>query len=340
MIQLSYDQLEGKILDEAKQLISDGPIDDLYFESRIVNVLNKTASDAYIDLQNYYGTENIHDNGFAPRTKHEIYSGLKCVERRGIITDTTIYNLPFTVSKGARLAETAFVDRPLERRNIYLVPDHTETRIKLDISYHTEGYLRLVENKELSQEKATEYIEYMNTYLTVGERVAATLIHEYGHILSFRILDTLGITERINLYDWFDEYGYLDNVSVRIVSFSQEHPDRKINICMEQLAEDYRVSHDVKNSNDMCCLPHIISFEQDIINPDKFLEGAVIMSNLLSLKGKSKGEKFSQKEKSSIDRVIPFGEANRSSVPTSFRHGEITPITEADKKRDRELLKS
>lgn len=328
------------MLEDAKQLISNDPIDDTYFESRIVNILDKPTSEPYLDIKDYYGDSNVLKNGLEPRTKHEIYSGLKCVERRGIEIDAAIYNLPFTVMKSGRLAETAFVDRTLERRHIYLVPDHTQTRIKQDIAHHTDGYQRLVELGKITQDEVDRHIDYMHRNLNIGERVAATLIHEYGHILSFRSIDRMGIEERIELYNWFDLAGYLDNVSYRIVSFSKEHADRKINICMEQLAEDYRLSQDVKSTNDMCCLPHIISFEQDIINPEKFLEGAEIMSKLLSLNGKAKEGRPSEKEKAALDRVIPFGEANRSSVPTSFRHGDITPITEADKKRDRDMLES
>jgi hypothetical protein len=323
--------------------VAENPdIDDVYFESRFINVLDKPKHPLYQEIYAFYGESRVVHNGLDPRTKYEIYNGMKCVDSRGLQIDSYIINLPFTVMKNGKPAETAFVDRPLPRRHIHLVPDHTPTRILTDISFHKEGYERLVERSELAKNIADKWIEAMESKLSIGERVAASIMHEYGHILSFRAWDRLGFTARIDLYDWFDEYGYIDNVSHRIVSFSQEHADIQINTCIEQLAEDFRLAQDVKSEQDVCCLPHIISYEQDSINPEKFLEGADIMTKLLTLNGKGNMEenRARAKEDAALDRVIPFGEANRSAVPARFRNGGITPITEADKKRAREQLKS
>jgi hypothetical protein len=324
------------MLDEA---LLKQEIDDIYFESRFINVFDKPTSQTYQQIHGFFGESRIQYNGIERRTNFEIYNGLKCAEKRRVSIDVLIYNLPFTVLKHNRPAETAFVDRQIDRRFIYLVPDHTPTRILTDIVWHKEGYERLIESNKIDRATVDKWIHTMESELNLGERVASTILHEFGHILTFRVWDRLGITERLDLYDWFDEFGYLDNCSNRIVSFSEEHAEIQINTCIEQLAEDYRISHDVKKEDDTCCLPHIISYEQDIINPEMFLEGVDIMTKILSLNGKVKIEKEKEKESAAFDRIVPFGEANRPSVPARFRHGNITPITEADKKRAREQLK-
>ncbi|WP_431090140.1 hypothetical protein [Paenibacillus sp. 8b26] len=188
--------------------------------------------------------------------------------------------------------------------------------------------------KSISKELAERW-ESEISKLNTGERVAASIIHEYGHILTFRAWGNMGIKNTLDVYDWLDEYGYLDNFSKRIVSFNEGDAPWQINVAIEQLAEDFRLALDVKNQNGACCLPHIITYQQDLLNPEGYLEGVDIMKNLLQFDGKLKKGRVS----GALDSIIPFGEANRSSLPTNFIHGEITPLTQEDKDRAREKLK-
>lgn len=155
-----------------------------------------------------FGVENCIENGHKPRTFHEVNSGLSNVRKRGIEIDAVIVNLPYTVLNARRKpAETAFTTRDIEQRKIYLVPDHTPTRILNDKAYHIDGFELLLSQKDISHSEFGIFTQKLET-LDIGKRVSASIIHEYGHILTYRALDTLKIHSPNAAYKWLDEVGY------------------------------------------------------------------------------------------------------------------------------------
>jgi hypothetical protein len=328
---------------QLKSELQNQELDVVFFEPRFFNVAEK-ANDPYYQLvKSAYGDDRIVYNGYKQRTNHEVQSGIKVVKKRRINIDVDIVNLPFTVTKRGKPAETAFTDRTPEHRFIYLVPDHTPTRIMNDTAYHRQGIESLLAEKSVNPELAMKWLKEMEK-LDVGERVAATLIHEYGHILTYQAMDKAGINDPYDAYVWLDESGYLDNCSERIVGFSQggvitaEDAFRQINIAMEQLAEDYRLSVYVKSEHDACPLPSCISYKEDLINPHKFLKGVEIMTKLLNLDAKAK--KAIQAQHNMLDAIMPFGEANRSVAASQFGHGEVTPLTKDQKEAAKAALRN
>ncbi|MFB5760192.1 hypothetical protein [Paenibacillus medicaginis] len=315
--------------------LMDDTINDTSFERQFVNVLSRTTDIYHSSLFDTYGEDRLFDNGYRRRTKHEVYSGIKKCEHIGVIINAEIVNLPYTViNERGKPAETAFTVRnPELHRNIYLVPDHTPTRILKDKAYHNAGLEALFKDQKITRDCLDSWIGAMSD-LNVGERVAASIIHEYGHILTYRAMDNEDIETAIQMYDWLGDMGYLDNCSHRIVQFSKD-PLWQMNVAVEQLAEDFRVSQYVKKEQDVCPLPSCLSYRQDIANPEKYLEGVEIMTKLLNIQEQIR----KKQQKTSLDNILPFGEANRSdSVMNHFSLGEITPLTEDDKKKAREEL--
>lgn len=320
---------------EALSIDTDFSVEFL-FENRFTNVLQRSSDKLYEDLLEGWGQEKCIENGYKMRSKHEVYSGLAYVTNtKGIQLDAEVVNLPFTVlNRINKPAETAFTERTTERRKIYLVPDHTPTRIYKDVSAHTAGFDALLSSKSISV-KMYERVTNEMEKLDVAGRVGASIIHEMGHILTYRAMDKLGIEKTAEAYQWLDELGYIDNCSKRVVSFSDRDPLFMLNIALEQLAEDYRLSHYIREGYPIASLPHSISYIQDIVNPETFLEGVEIMSKLLTVEKK----KSALKEKgTSLDFVIPYGEGDRS-VTAQFAIGKPTPITKEKKMRDLKALR-
>lgn len=309
-------------------------VENLRFE--FVNVLNKPRNPQKLLLMDCYGPTSIKHNGLPPRTRHEINNGLRVVQELGVTLCKDVINLPFTVAKGHKVATTAFTDRTPELRNIYLVPDHTPTRIMIDKSYHLDGFDELLQEGQIGTEVHKLCVEAVSN-LTVGDRVAASILHEYGHILTYEAFDADGVESYVDIYDWLDREGYLDNCSYRVATFNEQPATFQINIALELLAEDYRLSCYIKNGDYIFCLPHSIGFMQDIINTGNFLKGVEIMGKLLKINSGCTVKSSSNKK---LDSVLPFGEAPRTNrLMSGFTRGPIKPLTEEDKKRARAELK-
>lgn len=312
-------------------------LDDINLEKGFINIQKKSNNSLYIEILETYGKDRCLDNGLKPRMKHEVLNGIKSVKERRININTDIVNLPFTVlNKRGKAAETAFTDR--EKRKVFLVPDHTQIRIINDYHYHKTGFETLYKEKSISIENFEMLMNKIEK-LNVGERVGASIIHEYGHILTYEAMDRYNVETLTDMYNWLGGMGYLDNCSERIVLFSKENPFAKINIALEQLAEDYRISFELRGNYVMASLPHSISYIQDIKNPDKLLEGVDIMATLLDLDQKRQDNYRKKNAILLLDDILPFGEAGRTDSILQFSHGEPIPLTNEQKQKDLEILK-
>ncbi|BBN97519.1 hypothetical protein [Sporolactobacillus terrae] len=304
---------------------------DITLEHKFVNVPDKLENIYHHEIIKRYGISRCMKNGYAQRTNHEIYSGLKRVANKRINLDAEIVNLPFTVlDLRGNPANTAFTDRYDQR--IFLVPDYTPVRIVSDKAFHKTGYDELLKEKKITKEQHDYFVSNMEK-MDVGERVSSSIIHEYGHILTYRALDRESVDNAKRVFEFLHDYKYLDNCSKRIVQFSESSVPWKINAAIEQLAEDYRVSHDIRDSFSCAQLPHCITFKQDIENPDYFLEGVEIMAKLLNV-SKKKVKRNETSDRNYLDSIMPFGEASRTPKLSQFMHGNPTPMTEEDYQRD------
>lgn len=327
---------DSDIVDVREKLANEF-IDEIAFESRFHNVHDKRNNIHGKELHNFYGTGNIYKRDDMPRrSKHEVFNGIGVLRKIGVDIIAPIYNLPFTVMKSGRPATTAFTDKNLGFRNIYLVPDDTPQRVMDEKKFYNETINELIHVGRISINKGTKWLQALDT-LNTGQRVAASILHEQGHILTYNILDKNDIGDPSDLYDWLDDHGYLDNCSSRIPAFRKIDVIRQLNAALEQLAEDYRVSHFVKMEMDTCCLPHATSYIQDIHRPESFFEGVDIMVRLLKIEGTL--NKASGRISQPLDDVLPFGEACRSEFLKQFTRGPIEPLTAGDKKKAREALR-
>ncbi|WP_433945540.1 hypothetical protein [Paenibacillus sp. SN-8-1] len=314
--------------------LDDNALEDISLERQFVNVLDRQSDPYHVSVFDTYGVDRIFYNGYRRRTRHEINTAISTYQQQGIEIDAEIINLPYTVlNLRGKPAETAFTDKNTNHRHIYLVPDHTPTRILNDKAFHGSGLETLLKTQQISQVVFDRWNTAMNN-LDIGNRVAYSINHEYGHILTYRAMDESGIETPLQVYDWLGDLGYLDNCSHRIVQFNNGAA-WQIHVALEQLAEDYRLSHFVQNEQSACSLPSCLSYQQDIVNPEKYLEGVEIMTKLLDIQDKLR----KKQQKSSLESILPFGEANRSdSAMEYFSLGVITPITEENKKKAREEL--
>jgi hypothetical protein len=324
-------------MDIESQKLEELQLDNMQFEG-FKNVLAKPRDEMYLAFIESFGKENCISNGHAPRTKHEVLSGISKVEKRNIQIDVDIVNLPYTVLNARKKpAKTAFTTMNPEQRKIFLVPDHTPTRILSDKAFHIEGFDMLLAQKEITKSQYDLFVNKMDM-LNVGERVSASIIHEYGHILTYKAFDELGISNKsAKVYEWLNETGYLDNCSKRIVGFADFEAPYKINVALEQLAEDYRVSYDIYKGVPLSPLPHSITFVQDAKNHEYFLEGVEGMTKVLLLDKKNK-KGLVKEEKSPLEFIIPFGEADRTDLSTRYTDGQLTPLTAERKARDLKVL--
>ncbi|WP_291633038.1 hypothetical protein [Clostridium sp.] len=314
-------------------------LEDVAFE--FTNVFDKESDEERKKLVEMYGEKFFIKNDYERRTKNEIRTALRIIKYNLKIDleEIKIINLPFTIIKSGRQAQTAFTDRHCECKKIYLVPDDTALKVKRDKKYHLTGILNLYINEQIDELVYAKWYKEIEK-LNIGERVTASILHEYGHILTYNKLDICKIYKPLELYNLLDETNYLDNCSLRICNFGDISVITKLNTCLEMLAEDYRVSNYIKKADDVCMLPHSISYLQDIINPIEFLKGVDIMGKLLDLNVKER-KGVVKPLNSLLDKILPFGEGSRTiGNMQRFTTGQIVQLTEMDKIKDREALKA
>ncbi len=311
-------------------------LDPIHFEKTVINVFQRDSDFHHGVMIGLYGKENIVENGFERRTDYEVHAGLAAAKKRNkFIINTEIVNLPYTVmDRFGRPAKTAFTSIGVDK--IFLVPDYTPNRVREDAAIHISGYEMLRDTyKGINKKEIDQAIEAVHS-LTNAERVGATILHEQGHLLNYLAMDGCNTNSPSEVYEWFDQHKYIDNCAKRVVNFSQANALHKVNIAMEVLAEDYRVSFEMRGGYCYPNLPHAVTYLQDIKNPDNFMEGVEIMSKLLTIEDKQK--RIIDRQKDALKAIVPFGEADRESA-AKFSLGDPQPITEDMKKKDLELLR-
>jgi hypothetical protein len=117
--------------------------------------------------------------------------------------------------------------------------------------------------------------------LTINERCAQSLQHEFGHILHWRLFKFLSLEEPHQIYEWFFKNGYAQLLNRRSPEFSASDPSDKIYLLKECLAEDYRIWLNMKDNNGMFILPNVNTYYGDFIEPKLLQEGVGLMKEML-----------------------------------------------------------
>jgi hypothetical protein len=231
------------------------------------------------------GTEFIYDFPF--RRRVEVEGGYKIARRRGArLDEVKVFNLVvrFRNSRINNSEARAFMYRPKQNNEewIVLLPDDTIYTIEVE-SYLFENLAQLLqESNKLTPLLTLEHIKENLKLLNLHERCAQTLIHEYGHILHWRIFDRLGTPyEDYLAYNWFYEHGYAQLIDGRVPIFWRLSDEKKLWMLKECLVEDYRISLNLITENGMFILPGKYTYSADFRAPNLLNEGVDIMRRML-----------------------------------------------------------
>lgn len=225
------------------------------------------------------------------RSETELVGGYKLALKRGArVNQTKIINLSFHF-KSKMVNATGIAAMYKTQNNdeewIVMLPDNTTTRIDAERKTYLDVARELVFIKGImTSEEQNILIENLNE-LTVNERCAQSIMHEYGHVLHWREFYRLNFS--INeyelyieqLYTWFFESGYLSNVDKRVVNFATYDTYRQTELLKESLAEDYRISLNLKDKGKYI-LPNSVCHQGDFVNPRIMEEGIEIMQSMLT----------------------------------------------------------
>jgi len=169
---------------------------------------------------------------------------------------------------------------------IILLPEDTYETIENEKDTFQKQFLKLLSKGLLDTDFHSIVVEGYR-WLTVNERCAQTLMHEFGHILQWRMYDNLNIIADTgnqfiaNQYIWFVESGYIFNVARRIPNFDALEVKDKVYFLKECLVEDYRIHLNIKYHNGKIILPNKYAYRGDFADSKMLKEGIVIMEQML-----------------------------------------------------------
>lgn len=275
-------KMEIEFLDEY-EVPSYKDLEQVEMDRRLVKKVRKGAS-LFTELFDP-DTEYIYSYPF--RRRVEVEGGYKIARRRGArLDEVNVYNLVvrFKNSRFDNSEALAFTYRP--RRNneewIILLPDNTEDTIIEETHVFETSAQLFADTNKLSDHLTLEEIKANLKLLNLHERCAQTLMHEYGHILHWRIFDRLGTPfEDYLAYNWFLENGYAQLIDGRVPIYCRLPDDKKLWLLKECLVEDYRISLNLNTENGMFILPGKYTYGADFREPSLLNEGVDIMRRML-----------------------------------------------------------
>lgn len=287
------------------------------------------------DRDTQYYTNNI-----VHRPKFEVNGGIKLALKKGAkVKETKIFNLFFRFinNKFDGLNTTALMVRPKNSNEewMILLPEETKRTIDIERSIFQKQFEKLFYQGLLDSEFQNMILEGYKL-LTPNERCAQTLIHEYGHILQWRMYDYLGILHKnkkefiANQYIWLLESGYLENVANRIPNFETLSPEEKVFFTKETLVEDYRINLNYQYFNDIIILPNKYAYRGDFANSNSLWKGMRIMEQMLrpAIEGKIgvyQNKQANSEEELSINAIskrLDVLESKSSWVPGTSKLSE------------------
>jgi hypothetical protein len=269
-------------------------------------------------------TEINYDLPF--RTKHEVYGGYKRAKERqkDILIDIKsikVFNLHFRFknSNTNALNTTAMMMRNSKSNEeiILLLPDNTKVTYHKERDFYINAANKLVFDNDypMDPDYQSFLIENLNI-LNVHERCTQSLLHEYGHILHWRIFDKLNFKLDSEVYQWFHENGYTKLLNLRSPEFAGATDKGKIYLLKESIVEDYRIYLNMMEKNGMFILPNINTYQGDFRNPNLLIKGVRCMKSMF--------EEFINQEKNMSNQ------SNTSQEPDRIKRGkEILETAEA-----------
>ncbi|WP_144027338.1 hypothetical protein [Paenibacillus selenitireducens] len=224
---------------------------------------------------------------FPFRKRIEVEGGYRVARRRGArLDEVNVYNLVvrFKNSRIDHSEARAFMYRPVKNNQewIVLLPDNTMDTIDSEIGIFGRSAQLFAESGKLSSEITLDHINENLKLLNLHERCAQTLMHEYGHVLHWRIFDRLGTPyEDYLAYNWFIENNYAELIDGRVPNYFRLSDEKKLWMLKECLVEDYRISLNLDSENGMFILPGKYTFSADFRAPELLKDGVKIMRRML-----------------------------------------------------------
>ncbi|MES1042577.1 hypothetical protein [Peribacillus simplex] len=306
-------ELHKNILTEQKiaEILNDSK--DIELEKKHVKNLREQA--AVLSQIIDHITETNYD--YPSRTKHEVYGGYKMAKERqkDIMIDLKsikVFNLYFRFrnQKTNALNTTAMMIRnsKTNEETILLLPDNTKETYTVERRFYIDIANRLLfnENHPMNPDAQSFLVENLNL-LNIHERCTQSLLHEYGHILHWRIFDKLNLINLSDIYEWFHNYGYTKLMNYRSPEFEGASDINKVYLLKESLVEDYRIYLNMLEKSGMFILPNVNTFEGDFRDPTLLFEGVRCMRNMF--------EDFIKQEK------IQSKQSSTSQEPNRIRRG-------------------
>ncbi|WP_146000498.1 hypothetical protein NYE40_04585 [Paenibacillus sp. FSL W8-1187] len=287
------------------------------------------------------GNESEIDYTHPVRHKHEVRGGYKRAMKKGaFLSECSVYNLYFRFKGHVDGTGIAAMCRPPMKKEewILLLPDDTVRRIQAERRAYLDAanYLTLV-MQAMESEDQSRLIENLNT-LSVHERCAQSLMHEYGHVLHYRMFDLLGITSSKSLQmKWFQDSGYYMNVEMRSPAFADLTPLDKLTELKESFVEDYRISLNLHMDNGKFVLPNKVCYSGDFQNSELMYEGVEVMREMLKPVVGASGKRAGGQSSPELDS-LEYLRRNELIVRTTDWRAGIIKTTPYIRKKDIDIL--
>jgi hypothetical protein len=237
------------------------------------------------------GTSPDFDYTHPHRKRFEVLGGHKVARRKqekikANFQTAKIFNLFFRFKSKERdcLHTTAAMFRPLEyyQEWILLFPDDTRGRVQREKRTYIDIAGELSFNINHNMDADTHDALLVNLkLLNTNERCAQSILHEFGHLLHWRMFDALDITDIPGMYLWFLDSGYIENVDKRYYKFASLTIPERVYYLKESLVEDYRIWLNFEDKSGMFILPNSTCFYGDFLQPSLLEEGVSIMKEML-----------------------------------------------------------
>ncbi|WP_459481929.1 hypothetical protein [Clostridium saccharoperbutylacetonicum] len=221
------------------------------------------------------------------RNEIEFYRAYKNAIKRNIpLYEVKVLNLNFSLSNSKISKSNAVQASMLITKDksewILIFPCITQSIIEKECEEYTKISNELVKKEKISADVRDNLLNNLNEINEV-ERCTQSLIHEYGHILNWRIFNSINLEEEkeevlIDCLSWFKEIGYVRNIVKRKLNLLRYPLDELISLLKESFAEDFRMGVCI-NSVNKYILPNTVCWIGDLYEPSNMEEGIEIVRN-------------------------------------------------------------
>lgn len=256
-------------------------IDKIPEKIDIIDFTNMVMEISTKDTHYYYDIPKRNDI--------EFYGGYKLAIKRGVaLNQVKVANLNFTISN-SKLNYSNSVQATMFQTNnkdiwILVFPTLTDIVIQKEKKSYLDVAKEMIFKSDMDADAENELLENLNELNNV-ERCSQTLIHEFGHVLNWRILHK--VLKQNNFEDdvidelgWFINIKYINNVVRRTNGFFELDTYTKLKRLKESFAEDYRILISMK-SKKKYILPNSICCIGDFHDPKYREEGVDIVSKVI-----------------------------------------------------------